>query len=89
MMKLIRTLILVLPCAACSPDSAVVERTILVRIDQDLRSPCIVEDPADRSSREISQHYVRLNQGLDCANGKILAIDGIYTQAEAELAAAP
>ena len=68
--------------AACTP--TYVEVPTLVPIDPELRKPCIVDPPKNRTQREVLGHYVRTVEGLDCANGRITAIDATLTAAEKE-----
>ena len=48
-----------------------------------LRAPCLV-DPGDYTTLKAAARLVTdLAEGLDCANGRLSAIDGILTAAEA------
>lgn len=53
-------------------------------VPADLRTPCLVE-PRDYSTLvDVALILTDHVEGLDCANGKIVAIDGILTDAEAK-----
>lgn len=52
-------------------------------VPPELRSPCVVE-PGDYTTLKGAARVVTdLAEGLDCSNGKIVAIDEILAKAEA------
>lgn len=69
---------------ACSAEPLVETRLSVPHVPADLRAPCLV-DPGDYTTLKAAARLVTdLVEGLDCANGRIAAMDGILTAAEAK-----
>lgn len=62
---------------------------LVVRVDEDLRRPCLV---AERPYESIADVGILLTDHVECldtANGRIIAIDDTLKRAEAQIEAGP
>ena len=69
---------------ACSPASRVETVTVVPEVPADLRAPCVVEPRVYETLADVALILSDHVEGLDCANGRIVAIDVILTKAEKE-----
>ena len=77
-----RYLIGLLPIlAACSAQTQLVGPSV----PTELRQPCEVEARAYETLRDVALILTDHVEGLECANGRIVAIDAILTEYEAAL----
>lgn len=66
--------------AACSPRPETV--LAVPEVPGDLRTPCLVEPRPAETLVDVGAILTDHVEALDCANGKIVAIDAILTEAE-------
>lgn len=68
--------------ASCSAP-AVETRVVVPEVPADLRAPCLVSSRDYSTLKDVALILTDHVEALDCANGKIVAIDDILTAAEA------
>ena len=70
----------------CSDGLRVETQIVVPDVPQDLRAPCLVAPREYESLADVALILTDHVEAVDCANGKIVAIDGILTDAEAQAA---
>lgn len=66
-------------CSSAAPT----RELVVPEVPADLRAPCLVAPREAVSLTDVAIILTDYAEGLDCANGRIAAIDGILTAAEA------
>jgi hypothetical protein len=69
--------------SACAPATVIPQtRLVIPDVPAPLRQPCPGPDFAAATAKQAALVLIDTAEALDCANGRITAIDTILTQAE-------
>lgn len=86
-----RTLLLLTCCvtlfAGCAREPVVETRPVVASVPAELRRPCLVGPVRSETVGDIAALIVAQDRALGCANGRIVAIDKVLTEAEARFGA--